>query len=116
MDEHLICIVFAANLQQELDGHDSYINCLCFDEEGSKLYTADNTGIIKIWNVYVTEKATKKGVTRDWQLSSTVDIEEMKVCNSYIYHHSIYHNSSLYQPYPVTSVCRVNRSGLCTHK
>ena len=89
VDEHLICIVFAANLQQELDGHDSYINCLCFDEEGSKLYTADNTGIIKIWNVYVTEKATKKGVTRDWQLSSTVDIEEMKVCHSYIYHHSI---------------------------
>ena len=37
VDEHLICIVFAANLQQELDGHDSYINCLCFDEEGMSL-------------------------------------------------------------------------------
>lgn len=77
--------LFSASLQQELDGHESYINSLCFDEEGTKLYSADNMGIIKIWNVYVTEKATKKGVTRDWQLNSTIDNEEMKVscCSLY---------------------------------
>ncbi|XP_067938585.1 jouberin-like isoform X2 [Watersipora subatra] len=67
-----------ADLQQELEGHDSYINSLCFDEEGNKLFTADNIGTIKIWNVNVTEKATKKGITRDWTLNSTVVNEEFK--------------------------------------
>ena len=55
-------VLFLAELKQELDEHDSYVNSLCFDEEGTKLFTADSGGIIKIWNIYVTEKATKKGM------------------------------------------------------
>lgn len=48
---------------QELDGHTSYVNSLCFDMEGGKLYSADGNGVINVTNVHVTEKATKKGLS-----------------------------------------------------
>ena len=46
---------------QELDGHSSYVNSLCFDDEGSKLFSADGAGKIRVWNVYVTDQPSKRG-------------------------------------------------------
>ena len=46
---------------QELDGHSSYVNSLCFDDEGSKLFSADGVGKIRVWNVYVTDQPSKRG-------------------------------------------------------
>ncbi len=46
---------------QELEGHQSYVNSLCFDDEGSKMYTADGIGVIRVWNVYVTDQPSKRG-------------------------------------------------------
>ena len=49
-------------LMQELDGHSSYVNTLCFDDEGTKLFTADGVGKIRVWNVYVTDQPSKRGI------------------------------------------------------
>jgi len=59
----IVMYTIVADLKQELDQHMYYVNSLCFDEEGTKLFSADSGGIIKIWNVFTTEKATKKGNT-----------------------------------------------------
>ena len=52
-------------LLQELDGHSTYINSLTFDEEGHSLYSGDSMGVIRIWNVYATEKNSSNGHARD---------------------------------------------------
>lgn len=48
-------------LLQELDGHFSVINALCFDEDGMQLYSGDSLGNIISWNVFVTDKQSSKG-------------------------------------------------------
>ena len=55
------------------------MNSLCFNEEGDKLYTADSAGLIVIWNAYVTEKSSKKGITRDWKHHSDIKLDELRV-------------------------------------
>lgn len=37
------------------------MNTLCFDEDGTQLFSGDSFGIIIIWNVSVTDKASSKG-------------------------------------------------------
>ena len=34
----------------KLAGHKSNINSICFDSDGSRLYSGDGSGIIKIWS------------------------------------------------------------------
>ncbi len=50
-----------AQLVQEIDGHMSHINTICFDEEGSRMFSGDGQGIVRIWNAYVTDQPSKKG-------------------------------------------------------
>ena len=37
-------------LLQTLTGHSGHINSLVFDDEGSRLYSADSSGLIKLWD------------------------------------------------------------------
>ncbi|KAI8787355.1 jouberin [Biomphalaria glabrata] len=54
-------------LQQEMEEHHGHINSICFDtDDGQKMYSADSVGTILIWNVYVTEQASRKHFVRDW--------------------------------------------------
>ncbi|GFR59630.1 jouberin [Elysia marginata] len=54
-------------LQQEMEEHHGHINSVCFDtDDGQKMYSADSVGTILIWNVYVTEQASRKHFVRDW--------------------------------------------------
>lgn len=66
-------------LLQELGGHNSYVNALCFDEDGSKLYSGDSLGQICIWNAYVTDKPSSRGSLREWCLCREIDDQEIKV-------------------------------------
>lgn len=46
---------------QEIEGHLGHVNSLCFnDDDGQKMYSADNTGRINIWNVFVTEETGRR--------------------------------------------------------
>uniref|UniRef100_H3DPP8 Abelson helper integration site 1 n=1 Tax=Tetraodon nigroviridis TaxID=99883 RepID=H3DPP8_TETNG len=40
-------------LLEEFDGHSSFINTLCFDTEGRRMYSADSTGLIIVWKTSV---------------------------------------------------------------
>ncbi|XP_063765141.1 jouberin isoform X3 [Eleginops maclovinus] len=42
-------------LLQEVEGHRSFINSLCFDAEGWRMFSADNSGLILVWRSPVGE-------------------------------------------------------------
>ncbi|XP_064605140.1 jouberin-like [Liolophura sinensis] len=64
-------------LLQEIEGHRGNVNSLCFNDDGSKLYTADSLGSIKIWNVYVSEEPSRRGFIRDWGLYQEIQETEL---------------------------------------
>uniref|UniRef100_A0A3Q3WQC7 SH3 domain-containing protein n=1 Tax=Mola mola TaxID=94237 RepID=A0A3Q3WQC7_MOLML len=41
-------------LLQEVEGHNSFINTVCFDSEGGRMFSADNAGLIIVWKTPVT--------------------------------------------------------------
>ncbi|XP_064624696.1 jouberin-like isoform X2 [Lineus longissimus] len=78
-----------AKLLQELDLHRHFINSICFDEDGSKMYSGDANGIINVWNVFVTEQPSKRGFLRDWTLYKELVEDECK--GSPINHLKVFH-------------------------
>jgi len=48
---------------QELDQHTSYVNTLCFNQDGSLLYSGDSSGNICVWNVVLEDGASVSGIT-----------------------------------------------------
>ncbi|XP_052095753.1 jouberin-like isoform X1 [Mytilus californianus] len=71
------------NLKQEIESHKGYVNSVCFDSDGQKMYSADSIGSISIWNVFVTEQPhhrdqNKSGFMRDWTLFHTISDPELK--------------------------------------
>ncbi|XP_057200558.1 jouberin [Triplophysa rosa] len=53
-------------LLQEFDGHKTFINTLCFDTDGSRMFSADNSGIIIVWGTEVVD-GSRRGVTSRWR-------------------------------------------------
>uniref|UniRef100_A0AAR2LHW6 SH3 domain-containing protein n=1 Tax=Pygocentrus nattereri TaxID=42514 RepID=A0AAR2LHW6_PYGNA len=45
-------------LLQEFEGHKSFINVLCFDNEGTRMFSADNTGMIIVWTTKIEDQST----------------------------------------------------------
>ncbi|CAG08495.1 unnamed protein product, partial [Tetraodon nigroviridis] len=37
----------------EFEGHSGFINTICFDVDGSRMFSADSTGLIIVWETYV---------------------------------------------------------------
>lgn len=37
----------------EFEGHSGFINTICFDAEGCRMFSADSTGLIIVWETYV---------------------------------------------------------------
>lgn len=58
-------------LLQEFEGHKTFINALCFDNEGTRMYTADNAGIIVVWNTK-TEDRSRHGPTHLWKIEKEI--------------------------------------------
>jgi len=58
-----VVVLLASQLLQELDHHPSYINTLCFNQDGSLLYSADSTGNIQVWTVCLEDGASFSGIT-----------------------------------------------------
>lgn len=82
-------------LLREIEGHDGFINSVCFDEEGAKMFSADSNGIVIIWNSFIhTQIDTKRkrrgtgGYVYDWTMLKNVAIDELQgnVINSLSLH------------------------------
>ncbi|KAJ7388554.1 Jouberin [Desmophyllum pertusum] len=82
-------------LLREIEGHDGFINSICFDEEGAKMFSADSNGIVIVWNSYIHPQVDTKrkrkgtgGYVYDWTLFKKIAIDELQgnVINSLSLH------------------------------
>jgi len=60
-------------LLQELDQHMSYVNTLCFNQDGSLLYSGDSSGNICVWNITLDCDAALSGIT-SYPLLNSADV------------------------------------------
>ncbi|XP_063976623.1 jouberin-like [Diachasmimorpha longicaudata] len=60
-------------LLQELEGHEGFINSICFQKNGTML-TADSVGVIIHWSV----RKSRKKVNKDWSIFRKIKIREVE--------------------------------------
>ncbi|XP_068608243.1 jouberin [Brachionichthys hirsutus] len=62
-------------LLQEFEGHGSFVNTLCFDSEGLRMFSADNMGQIILWKTAVNEGGHP---CRSWSLEKKMDESDLR--------------------------------------
>ncbi|XP_063089053.1 jouberin isoform X2 [Cavia porcellus] len=67
----------SAVLVQQLDAHKSFVNSLCFDAEGHHMYSGDCTGIIIVWDTYVSIGDLQNSV-HHWTINKEIKETEFK--------------------------------------
>uniref|UniRef100_A0A8C7CTN0 Jouberin n=1 Tax=Oncorhynchus kisutch TaxID=8019 RepID=A0A8C7CTN0_ONCKI len=58
-------------LLQEFEGHKSFINALCFDSEGNRMFSADNVGFIIVWRTSVDDRLHQRPC-RHWKIEKEI--------------------------------------------
>ncbi|XP_046907714.1 jouberin [Hypomesus transpacificus] len=58
-------------LLQEFEGHKSFINALCFDSEGTRMFSADNAGHIIVWRTTVAASSQQRPC-RHWLVEKEI--------------------------------------------
>ncbi|XDV42804.1 hypothetical protein PO909_011402 [Leuciscus waleckii] len=58
-------------LLQEFDGHKTFINSLCFDPEGSRMFSGDNSGLIIVWGTKVVP-GSRRALTSQWSIEREI--------------------------------------------
>ncbi|CAL8284776.1 unnamed protein product [Lota lota] len=63
-------------LLQELEGHGSFINAACFDWEGKRMFSADNTGVIIVWRTPVGD-GPQRQPCEDWCIEKRIEEKDL---------------------------------------
>ncbi|KAM6279122.1 jouberin isoform 3-T3 [Porphyrio hochstetteri] len=63
-------------LLQELDGHKSFINTLCFDAEGLHMFSGDSSGLIIVWDTSV--KGSSPQQFQHWRINKEIQENDIK--------------------------------------
>ncbi|NWS44033.1 AHI1 protein, partial [Probosciger aterrimus] len=63
-------------LLQELDGHKSFINTLCFDAEGLHMFSGDGSGLIIVWDTFV--KESSRHLFQQWRINKEIKENDIK--------------------------------------
>ncbi|KAL0969778.1 hypothetical protein UPYG_G00232170 [Umbra pygmaea] len=63
-------------LLQEFEGHKSFVNALCFDFEGNRMFSADNGGLIIAWRTSV-DDITHQRPCRHWKIETEIAESEL---------------------------------------
>ncbi|XP_051471969.1 jouberin isoform X2 [Apus apus] len=63
-------------LLQELDGHKSFINTLCFDGEGLHMFSGDSAGLIIVWDTSV--KGSSQNLFQHWRINKEIKENDIK--------------------------------------
>lgn len=72
------------DLSQELEGHEGFINSMCF-QKNSNLLTADSVGTIILWTVKKNRDAPSR---REWHISRKIKVREVDgvIINTIVLH------------------------------
>ncbi|XP_062253329.1 jouberin isoform X1 [Platichthys flesus] len=63
-------------LLQEFEGHGSFINTICFDSEGMRMFSADNTGLIIVWKTAVND--SRQQPCHRWCIEKKIDESDLR--------------------------------------
>ncbi|NWI49610.1 AHI1 protein, partial [Calyptomena viridis] len=63
-------------LLQELDGHKSFVNTLCFDAEGHHMFSGDSAGLIIVWDAPV--KGNSQHLFQHWRINKEIKENDIK--------------------------------------
>nr|XP_040056138.1 jouberin isoform X1 [Gasterosteus aculeatus aculeatus]XP_040056139.1 jouberin isoform X1 [Gasterosteus aculeatus aculeatus] len=63
-------------LLQEFEGHNSFINSICFDSEGRRMFSADNTGLILVWRTTISD-SKRHQPCHPWCVEKRIDEREL---------------------------------------
>ncbi|XP_038585045.1 jouberin [Micropterus salmoides] len=64
-------------LLQEFEGHNSFINTVCFDSEGRRMFSADNTGLIIVWKTSVNDSKQRQSCHR-WCTEKKIEESDLR--------------------------------------
>ncbi|XP_021176678.2 jouberin isoform X2 [Fundulus heteroclitus] len=62
---------------QEFEAHSSFINTVCFDAEGRRMFSADNTGIIIVWKTSVNPSKQRQHPCHHWSIEMKIDESDL---------------------------------------
>ncbi|XP_026181396.1 jouberin isoform X2 [Mastacembelus armatus] len=62
-------------LLQEFEGHSGFINTVCFDSEGRRMFSADNTGLIIVWRTSVND--SRQQPCHHWCIEKKIDESDL---------------------------------------
>ncbi|KAM9354825.1 LOW QUALITY PROTEIN: jouberin-like [Pholidichthys leucotaenia] len=66
------------HLLQEFEGHGSFVNTVCFDSEGWRMFSADNTGLIIVWKTPFNDSRPQQQLCSHWDIEKKIDERELK--------------------------------------
>ncbi|XP_010190112.1 PREDICTED: jouberin, partial [Mesitornis unicolor] len=75
-------------LLQELDGHKGFINTLCFDAEGLRMFSGDSSGLIIVWDTSL--KGSSQHLFQHWRINK--EIKENGINGTPINHLEVHPN------------------------
>lgn len=64
-------------LLQEFEGHSSFINTVCFDSEGRRMFSGDNTGLIIVWKTSVNDGMQRQQPCHRWCIERKIDESDL---------------------------------------
>ncbi|XP_041828331.1 jouberin isoform X4 [Melanotaenia boesemani] len=64
-------------LLQEFEGHNSFINTICFDSEGTRMFSADNMGLIIVWKTSVVGGRQRQQLCQHWCIEKKIDEKDL---------------------------------------
>ncbi|XP_030574561.1 jouberin isoform X2 [Archocentrus centrarchus] len=64
-------------LLQEFEGHSSFVNAVCFDSEGRRMFSGDNTGLIIVWKTSVNDGRQRQQPCHHWCIERKIDESDL---------------------------------------
>ncbi|XP_073339009.1 jouberin isoform X3 [Pagrus major] len=64
-------------LLQEFEGHNSFINTICFDSEGRRMFSADYTGLIIVWKTKTNDGRQHQPCQR-WCIEKKIEESDLR--------------------------------------
>jgi hypothetical protein len=82
LDEHDGTCGLLKEIGIESSGHEARVNSICFDDEGIRMYTADGSGIIKVWSARLSgDSDDRRYAGESFSIIRTIEDDEISQSN-----------------------------------
>jgi len=82
LDEHEGTCGLIKEIGVEASGHEARVNSICFDDEGIRMYSADGSGIIKVWSSRLSgDSDDRRFAGESFSIIRTIEDDEISQSN-----------------------------------